>query len=58
MTRILLAVLAVVVVAGPALADAPHRLVVSHGPSAANRMAAHHHPGHCTIRHHHRICRR
>ena len=57
MTRILLAALAAAVLAGPALANAPHGLAVSHGASATNRMAARHHPGHCTIRRHHRVCR-
>jgi hypothetical protein len=63
MTRLLLATFAVAALAGPALADNPrdsggyhHAGVENH--MAENRMAAHQHPEHCTIRHHHRICRR
>jgi hypothetical protein len=62
MTRILLAALSsaalVAAIAAPALADevhhGPDRM---HHPMEMNRMAPHHHPVHCTIRHHHRICR-
>ena len=46
-------------VASPALADDPHHdgPTRMHRPAVVNRMAPHHHPVHCTIRHHHRICR-
>jgi len=62
MTRILLAVLTsaalAAAIAGPSFAleahGGPARM---HRPVTANRMAPHHHPIHCTIRHHHRICR-
>ncbi|HLY81144.1 MAG TPA: hypothetical protein VKQ70_17325 [Caulobacteraceae bacterium] len=63
MTRILLAALASASLASaaatPTLAaeidhGGPARM---HKPAHVNRMAAHHHPIHCTIRHHHRICR-
>ncbi len=57
MTRILLAVLAAAAIAAPALAaelhHGPDRM---RGPVGSNHMGAHHHPIHCTIRHHHRIC--
>lgn len=58
MTRLLLAALVAVALAGPAFANAPQGPSVSHGPSEGDRMGAHHHPGHCTIRRHHRVCRR
>lgn len=60
MTRILLAALttAILATAAPVLAanihDGPARM---HKPVTANHMAARHHPVHCTIRHHHRVCR-
>lgn len=61
MTRILLAALTsttlAAAIAAPAFAaemhDGPVRM---HKPVVENRMGAHHHPVHCTIRHHHRIC--
>jgi hypothetical protein len=57
MTRILLAALTAAAIAAPALAaDIHHGPARMHRPVVANRMAAHHHPIHCTIRHHHRIC--
>ena len=61
MTRILLAALTsaalAAAIAAPALAaDTDHGPARMHKPVVMNRMAPHHHPIHCTIRHHHRIC--
>jgi hypothetical protein len=61
MTRIFVAALTsatlAAAIAAPALAadvhDGPARL---HKPVVMNRMAPHHHPIHCTIRRHHRVC--
>jgi Spy/CpxP family protein refolding chaperone len=63
MTRILLAALtsgalAAAAIAVPALAADIHQGPArTHKPVVMNRAAPHHHPIHCTIRHHHRICR-
>jgi hypothetical protein len=57
MTRIVLAILAAAAIAAPALADEIHHGPARmHKPVSANHMGAHHHPTHCTIRHHHRVC--
>ena len=65
MTRILLVALTsatlAAAVAAPALAaelgHGPTRLQSRvHTPASVNRMAPHHRPKHCTIRHHHLIC--
>jgi hypothetical protein len=58
MNRILLVALAAAALAAaPALAaefhHGPERM---HKPVVMNRMAPHHHPVHCAIRHHHRVC--
>jgi Spy/CpxP family protein refolding chaperone len=62
MTRILLAALTsaalAAAVAAPAFADKVHHGPVRmHRPMVVNRMAARHHPIHCAIRHHRRVCR-
>ena len=62
MTRILLtavasAALAVAAIAAPALADNIHHGPMRmHKPLMENHMGARHHPTHCAIRHHHRVC--
>jgi hypothetical protein len=58
MNRIFLVALAsAALAAAPALADEIHHGPVRmHRPVVMNHMAAHHHPIHCTIRHHHRVC--
>jgi hypothetical protein len=57
MTRILIAALTCAAIAAPALAaeihHGPDRM---HKPVVMGHMAAHHHPVHCTIRHHHKVC--
>jgi len=62
MARIILALLIAAAATGSALAwDSSSPKLVKVGPvqpSNSSRMQAHHHPGHCTIRHHHLICRK
>jgi hypothetical protein len=57
MTRILLAVCTAALLAGPVLAADrdDHRPAPVHGMPVRG-IAPHHHPIHCTIRHHHRYC--
>ena len=60
MARFILAALMVAATSGSALAwdSSSPKLVKGGSVQPASRMQAHHHPGHCAIRHHRRVCRK
>jgi hypothetical protein len=58
MTRLLLVLCSAAALAGPAFATDSASPALNRHPIAMSRMAAQHHPIHCTIRHHRRYCHR